>query len=132
MLCAIYTRVSTDNQAEKEFSSCEAQKEKIKAFIKSQNNWEVFKVYSDTGYTGANLNRPALQELLQDIQQGKINIVLVYKIDRLTRSPKDFYQLIEFFEKHKVDFISITERYDTSTPEGRLLRNIMLTFAQFK
>lgn len=68
MHCAIYTRVSTDNQAEKEFSSCEAQEEKIKAFVKSQNNWEVFKVYSDAGYTGANLNRPALQELLEDIK----------------------------------------------------------------
>ena len=88
MNCAICTRVSTDLQAEKEFSSCEAQKEKIRAFIKSQNNWKVFKVYSDLGYTGANLNRPALQELLKDIKQGKINIVLVYKIDRLTRSLK--------------------------------------------
>ncbi len=132
MKCAIYTRVSTDNQAEQDFSSCEAQEEKIKAFIKSQNNWEVFKAYSDAGYTGSNLNRPALQELLQDITQGKINIVLVYKIDRLTRSPKDFYQLIELFEKYKVDFISITERFDTSTSAGRLLRNIMLTFAQFE
>jgi len=132
MRCAIYTRVSTDNQAEKEFSSCEAQEEKIKAFIKSQNNWEVFKVYSDPDYTGANLNRLALQELLQDIKQGEINIVLVYKIDRLTRLPKDFYQLIEFFEKYKVDFISITEKFDTSTPAGRLLRNIILTFAQFE
>jgi len=132
MDCAIYTRVSTDTQAEKEFSSCEAQEEKIRAFIKSQNNWKVFKVYSDPGYTGANLNRPALQELLEDIKQGKINIILAYKIDRLTRSPKDFYQLIEIFDKYKVDFISITERFDTSTPAGRLLRNIMLTFAQFE
>jgi len=132
MNCAIYTRVSTDTQAEKEFSSCEAQEEKIKSFIKSQTNWKVFKVYSDPGYTGANLNRPALKELLEDIKQGKVNIVLVYKIDRLTRSPKDFYQLIELFEKHNVSFISITERFDTSTPAGRLLRNIMLTFAQFE
>ncbi len=93
---------------------------------------EFLKIYSDAGYTGANLNRPALQELLQDIKQGKINIVLAYKIDRLTRSPKDFYQLIENFEKYKVDFISITERFDTSTPAGRLLRNIMLSFAQFE
>jgi len=90
MDCAIYTRVSTDTQAEKDFSSCEAQEEKIRSFIKSQNNWKVFKVYSDLGFSGANLNRPALQELLEDIKQGKINIVLVYKIDRLTRSPKDF------------------------------------------
>ena len=74
---AIYTRVSTDTQAEKEFSSCEAQEEKIRSFIKSQNNWRVFKVYSDAGYTGVNLNRPALQELLEDIKQGVIDIVLV-------------------------------------------------------
>jgi len=130
--CAIYTRVSTDIQAEKEFSSCEAQEEKIKSFIQSQNNWQVFKVYSDAGYTGANTNRPALQELLEDIKERKVDIVLAYKIDRLTRSPKDFYQLIEVFDKYQTDFISITERFDTSTPAGRLLRNIMLTFAQFE
>lgn len=130
--CAIYTRVSTDIQAEKEFSPCEAQEEKIKSFIQSQDNWQIFKVYSDAGYTGANTNRPALQELLEDIKQNKIDIILAYKIDRLTRSPKDFYQLIELFENHSVSFISITERFDTSTPAGRLLRNIMLTFAQFE
>jgi len=130
--CAIYARVSTDNQAEKEFSSCEAQEQKIKSFIVSQTNWRVFKVYSDVGYSGATLNRPAIQQLLSDLKKEKIDIVLVYKIDRLTRSPKDFYQLIEFFEQSKIDFISITERFDTSTPAGRLLRNIMLTFSQFE
>jgi len=130
--CAIYTRVSTDNQAEKEFNSCEAQELKILSFINSQENMEVFKVYSDPGFTGANLNRPALNELLEDIKRNKINLVISYKIDRLTRSPKDFYQLIELFEKYGVDFISVTERFDTSTPSGRLLRNIMLTFAQFE
>ena len=119
-------------QAEKEFSSCEAQEEKIKSFVQSQNNWRVFKVYSDAGYTGASTNRPALRELLEDIKQKKIDIILAYKIDRLTRSPKDFYQLIEVFEQNNVSFISITERFDTSTPAGRLLRNVMLTFAQFE
>jgi len=130
--CAIYTRVSTDNQAEIEFNSCEAQEAKIRSFIKSQEHMEVFKVYSDPGFSGANLNRPALNEMLEDIKQNKINLVICYKIDRLTRSPKDFYQLIELFEKYNVDFISVTERFDTSTPSGRLLRNIMLTFAQFE
>src|SRR3989338_10678333 len=130
--CAIYTRVSTDNQAEVEFNSCQAQEAKIKSFINSQENLLVFKVYSDAGFSGANLERPALQEMLRDIQENKINVVIVYKIDRLTRSPKDFYALIEVFEQYKVDFISITERFDTSTPSGRLLRNIMLTFAQFE
>ena len=130
--CAIYTRVSTDSQAEVEFNSCQAQEQKIKSFINSQENLLVFKVYSDAGFTGANLERPALAEMLRDIQENKINIVIVYKIDRLTRSPKDFYALMEIFEQYKVDFISITERFDTSTPSGRLLRNIMLTFAQFE
>jgi len=130
--CAIYTRVSTDIQAEKEFSSCESQEEKIRSFVESQDNWQIFRAYSDPGYTGANTDRPALQELLEDIKEKKIDLVLAYKIDRLTRSPKDFYQLIEFFEQYKVDFISVTERFDTSTPAGRLLRNIMLTFAQFE
>jgi len=130
--CAIYTRVSTDNQAEKEFNSCEAQEEKIKAFIRSQENMKVYEVYSDPGYTGANLDRPALSEMINDIRESSINLVISYKIDRLTRSPKDFYQLVELFEKHNVDFISVTERFDTSTPSGRLLRNIMLTFAQFE
>ena len=128
MDCAIYTRVSTDNQAEVEFNSCEAQEAKIRAFISRQEGMEVFKVYSDAGYTGANINRPALQELLNAIKEKKINLVISYKIDRLTRSPKDFYQLIELFDKYNVDFISVTERFDTSTPSGRLLRNIMLTF----
>ena len=132
MKIAIYTRVSTDTQADKEFNSCEAQELKIRSFISSQENMEVYKVYSDQGYTGANIDRPALLEMLQTIQQGKINMVISYKIDRLTRSPKDFYQLVEVFEKHNVNFISVTERFDTSTPSGRLLRNIMLTFAQFE
>jgi len=81
--CAIYTRVSTDNQAEVEFNSCEAQEEKIKSFIKSQENMEIFKIYSDPGYTGANLNRPPLQEMLNDIKEYKINLVISYKIDRV-------------------------------------------------
>ena len=130
--CAIYTRVSTDNQAEIEFNSCKAQEEKIQSFIKSQENLEVFNIYSDAGFTGANIDRPAMQQMLSDINESKINLVIAYKIDRLTRSPKDFYQLVELFQKHNVDFISVTERFDTSTPAGRLLRNIMLTFAQFE
>ena len=103
--CIIYTRVSTDMQAEKEFNSCEAQLEKIESFVKSQNKWEVIKIYSDPGFTGANIKRPALQELLEDLKLGTINNILVYKIDRLTRSPRDFYQLIELFDKYNVSFI---------------------------
>ncbi len=130
--CAIYVRVSTDAQAEVEFNSCEAQRNKINSFIESQEDMEVYETYSDPGFTGANTNRPALRKMFHDIKDGKINLVMTYKIDRLTRSPKDFYQIIEFFEKYDVSFISVTERFDTSTPSGRLLRNIMLTFAQFE
>ncbi|MEW6481533.1 MAG: recombinase family protein [bacterium] len=102
MRCAIYTRVSTDNQAEKEYNSCEAQEEKIKAFIRSQDNLKLCKVYSDPGFSGASLDRPALKELLNDITDGKMDCILTYKIDRLTRSPKDFYTLIELFDKYGV------------------------------
>ncbi|MBL0350677.1 MAG: recombinase family protein [Elusimicrobia bacterium] len=129
--CAIYTRVSTDMQAEVEYNSCEAQEDRIRAFMASQEGFEVFKVYSDPGYPGP-YNRPALQQLVGDVRAGEIDLVITYKIDRLTRSPRDFYQLIEFLEGHQASFISVTERFDTSTPSGRLLRNIMLTFAQFE
>jgi len=132
MKCAVYTRVSTDNQAEIEFNSCESQTEKIKSFINSQENMKISSVYSDPGFTGAHLDRPALRKMLQNIKQNNIDMVIVYKMDRLTRSPKDFYHLIELFEEYNVVFISVTERFDTSTPSGRLLRNIMLTFAQFE
>lgn len=130
--CAIYTRVSTDNQAEKEFNSCESQNERIKSFIHSQENMTLYDIYSDQGYSGSTLKRPSFQKLLQDISKGAIDCILTYKIDRLTRSPKDFYFLVELFDKYNVDFISVTERFDTSSPSGRLLRNIMLTFAQFE
>jgi len=93
---------------------------------------EIFKVYSDLGFTGSNLNRPALINMINDIKEKKLDLIISYKIDRLTRSPKDFYGLIELFEKYNINFISVTERFDTSTPSGRLLRNIMLTFAQFE
>ncbi len=130
--CAIYTRVSTNNQVEIEYNSCETQEDKIRSFINSQENMVVYKTYSDPGFTGANLDRPALDQMFQDIKEGRINIVIVYKIDRLTRSPKDFYQIMDFFEEHGVSFISVTERFDTSTPSGRLMRNMLLTFAQFE
>ena len=130
--CAIYTRVSTDQQAEVEYNSCEAQEDRIRSFIASQEGFVVFKAYTDPGFSGANTDRPGLKLLLADIAAGLLDMVVTYKIDRLTRSPRDFYQLIEHFDVHHVGFISVTERFDTSTPSGRLLRNIMLTFAQFE
>ena len=94
--CALYTRVSTTMQAEKDYGSCEAQRDKILSYVKSQEDLEVVKEYSDPGFSGSNLERPALKELLNDIANKKIDRVLTYKIDRLTRSSKDFYSLIEF------------------------------------
>src|SRR3990167_1655202 len=130
--CAIYSRVSTSMQAEVEYNSCEAQRDRILSYIKSQEDLEFTKEYSDPGYSGGSLDRPSFQELLRDIKEKRIDAVLTYKIDRLTRSSKDFYALIEFFEKYNVSYVSVTERFDTSSPSGRLLRNIMLTFAQFE
>src|SRR3989344_6216316 len=130
--CVIYTRVSTSAQAEKDFNSCEAQRNKILSYVQSQENLEVVKEYSDPGFTGADLNRPGLKRMLEDIGQKKIDLVLAYKIDRLTRSSKDFYNLLECFEENGVSFVSVTEYFDTESPSGRLLRNVMLTFAQFE
>jgi DNA invertase Pin-like site-specific DNA recombinase len=130
--CAIYSRVSTIMQAEVEYNSCEAQRDRILSYIKSQEDLELAKEYSDPAFSAATLERPALQELLRDIAENKIDAVLAYKIDRLTRSSKDFYNLIEFFDKHGVTFVSVSEHFDTSSASGRLLRNIMLTFAQFE
>ena len=130
--CAIYTRVSTSMQAEKDYNSCEAQRDKILSYIKSQENLQLYKEYSDPAFSGSNIDRPELKELLRDIAAKKIQMVLTYKIDRLTRSSKDFYSLIDFFEKHGVSFVSVSEHFDTSSASGRLLRNVMLTFAQFE
>ncbi len=132
MKCAIYTRVSTSMQANKEYNSCEAQRDRILSYIKSQDGLEVYREYSDPGFSASTIDRPAFTDLLNDIKQRKIDAVLTYKIDRLTRSSKDFYNLIEYFDKYGVNYISVSERFDTSSAAGRLLRNIMLTFAQFE
>jgi DNA invertase Pin-like site-specific DNA recombinase len=129
--CAVYTRVSSDVMADVEFNSCDAQEERVRAFIASQEGFRVSQIYNDTGFSGGDLNRPAMQRMLGDIKQGNIDMVIAAKIDRLTRSTRDFYQLIEFFEERRVGFISVGERFDTSTPSGRLLRNIMLTFGHY-
>ena len=124
--------MSTDNQAEKEYNSCEAQEERIINYINSQEDMTVYKVYTDPGFSGASLERPAMQEMIADLDAGKIDCILAYKIDRLTRSPRDFYYLIDIFDSHNASFISVTENFDTASPSGRLMRNIMLTFAQFE
>ena len=130
--CGLYTRVSTRNQLEGEYSSLETQREKLEAYCKSQENYSIYRVYEDGGYSADSLSRPALKELLQDIRDGKVNCVLAYKIDRLTRSVKDFHVLMDIFDRHGVKFVSITQSLDTHHPMGRLLRNILLDFAQFE
>ena len=133
--CAIYTRKSTEEGLNQEFNSLEAQRETAAAYIASQRQlgWVlVYERYDDGGYTGGNLERPALQKLLHDIQQGQIDCVLVYKVDRLSRSLLDFARLMEIFERHQVCLVSVTQPLNTTTSLGRLTMNILLSFAQFE
>ena len=131
-ICGLYTRVSSRNQAEADYSSLETQRERLEAYCRSQENYTIHRVYEDGGYSADSLDRPALKELLRDIRDGKLNCVLVYKIDRLTRSVKDFHLLMELFDRYGVKFVSVTQSLDTQNPMGRLLRNILLDFAQFE
>jgi site-specific DNA recombinase len=134
MNCSIYTRVSTDNQVEKDYNSLETQKESLMAYIQAHKyeGWVLVDVYEEAGFSAATLDRPELQRLLNDIRKKRVDAVLVYKIDRLTRNQKDFYFLIDLFEKYNVTFIATTQNFDTSSAAGRLMRNIMLDFAQFE
>lgn len=132
IICGLYTRVSTRNQLEGEYSSLDTQREKLEAYCKSQEQYVIYRVYEDPGYSADSLTRPALKELLEDIRAGKIQCVLAYKIDRLTRSVKDFHVLMDIFDRFGVKFVSITQSLDTHHPMGRLLRNILLDFAQFE
>src|SRR5215831_20523041 len=131
-VCGLYTRVSSRNQMEADYSSLETQRERLEAYCKSQDNYIIYRVYEDGGYSADSLDRPALKEMLRDLREGKLNCVLAYKIDRLTRSVKDFHLLMDLFDKHQVKFVSITQSLDTQHPMGRLLRNILLDFAQFE
>jgi DNA invertase Pin-like site-specific DNA recombinase len=133
--CAIYTRKSTQEGLNQEFNTLEAQREAAEAYIRSQRHtgWTATgESYDDGGYTGANLERPALRKLLSDIAGGKIDCVLVYKVDRLSRSLLDFARLMETFERHKVSLVSITQPLNTTSSLGRLTLNILLSFAQFE
>ena len=133
--CAVYTRKSTEDGLEQDFNSLDAQREASLAYIKSQHHegWRaVKKIYDDGGISGGTLNRPAIQELLSDIKAGQIDTVVVYKVDRLTRSLADFSKLIELFDKHNVSFISVTQQFNTTSSMGRLTLNVLLSFAQFE
>ena len=133
--CAIYTRVSTDQGLEQEFNSLDAQYDASQAYIQSQahDGWRLVRTkYDDGGFSGGNTDRPALQRLLTDVRAGKIDVIVVYKVDRLTRSLADFAKLVELFDKHDVSFVSVTQQFNTTTSMGRLTLNVLLSFAQFE
>ena len=133
--CAIYTRKSTQEGLEQGFNSLDAQREAGEAYIKSQKHerWTLIpRHYDDGGFSGGSLERPALHSLMADIKKGLIDVVVVYKVDRLSRSLHDFAKLVEVFEKHNVSFVSVTQQFNTTSSMGRLTLNILLSFAQFE
>jgi len=133
--CAIYTRKSTEEGLDQEFNSLQAQREAAQAYIASQQHagWtQLPDRYDDGGYTGGNMDRPALAQLLRDIAAGRVNCVVVYKVDRLSRSLVDFAKMMELFEQHQVAFVSVTQQFNTATSMGRLVLHILLSFAQFE
>jgi site-specific DNA recombinase len=133
--CAVYTRKSTEEGLEQEFNSLDAQRESAEAFVKSQTGegWTCLPDrYDDGGFTGGNMDRPGLRKLLADIEAGKVDCVIVYKVDRLSRSLLDFAKMMASFEKHRVSFVSVTQQFNTATSMGRLVLNVLLSFAQFE
>jgi len=133
--CAIYTRKSTEHNLDLEFNSLDAQREACEAYIKSQahEGWRLAPgQFDDGGISGGSLDRPALQKLISEIEAGKVDVVVVYKVDRLTRSLTDFAKLVDLFDRHGVSFVSITQSFNTTTSMGRLTLNVLLSFAQFE
>jgi DNA invertase Pin-like site-specific DNA recombinase len=133
--CAIYTRKSTEHNLDLEFNSLDAQREACEAYIRSQahEGWRLIPArYDDGAFSGASLDRPALQELLTEVRSGKIDVIVVYKVDRLTRSLADFAKLVELFDRHSVSFVSVTQSFNTTSSMGRLTLNVLLSFAQFE
>jgi site-specific DNA recombinase len=133
--CAVYTRKSSEEGLEQDFNSLDAQRESAEAFIRSQQHegWQLLpERYDDGGFTGGNTDRPAVQRLLDHVKAGKIDAVVVYKVDRLSRSLLDFTKLMEIFDRHQVSFVSVTQQFNTATSMGRLVLNVLLSFAQFE
>jgi DNA invertase Pin-like site-specific DNA recombinase len=133
--CAVYCRVSSDERLDQSFNSIDAQREAGVSFVVSQKDegWELAAdFYEDPGFSGGNMERPGLQGLLKDIQAGKIDIVVVYKIDRLSRSLADFSKMVEVFDHYNVSFSSVTQQINSATSMGRLMLNVLLSFAQFE
>jgi len=133
--CAIYTRKSTEEGLDQDFNSLHAQREAAEAYIVSQKHlgWTLVPThYDDGGFTGANLDRPALRQLLEDIDARRVDVIVVYKVDRLSRSLLDFARLVDRFDQHSVSFVSVTQQFNTTSSLGRLTLNILLSFAQFE
>ena len=133
--CAVYTRKSSEEGLEQEFNSLHAQREACEAYIASQRSegWVLVRdQYDDGGISGGTLDRPGLQRLIQDIEDGLVDVVVVYKIDRLSRSLADFARLVEVFDRNEVTFVSVTQSFNTTTSMGRLTLNILLSFAQYE
>jgi len=133
--CAIYTRKSSEEGLDQEYNSLDAQRDAAEAYIASQKaeGWQALPDrYDDGGYTGGNMDRPALDRMLRDIERGKVDCVIVYKVDRLSRSLMDFSRIVETFERHNVSFVSVTQQFNTTHSMGRLTLNILLSFAQFE
>ena len=133
--CAVYTRKSSEEGLEQSFNSLEAQREACRAFVLSQRHegWVALKNrYDDGGFSGGTMERPALKQLLDDVLAGNVDTVVVYKVDRLTRSLIDFAKIIEVFDSHDVSFVSVTQQFNTTTSMGRLTLNVLLSFAQFE
>src|SRR6266403_6379601 len=133
--CAIYTRVSSEHGLDQEFNSLDAQYDAASAYIKSQAHagWALIRSrYDDGGYSGGSTDRPDLQRLLDDIRARKIDVIVVYKVDRLTRSLADFAKLVELFDAQGVSFVSVTQQFNTTTSMGRLTLNVLLSFAQLE
>ena len=133
--CVVYTRVSTEYGLEQDFNSLDAQRDAAEAYIRSQahDGWTLVRThYDDGGFSGGSTDRPALQRLLTDISDANVDVVVVYKVDRLTRSLADFAKLVELFDSHNVSFVSVTQQFNTTTSMGRLTLNVLLSFAQFE
>jgi DNA invertase Pin-like site-specific DNA recombinase len=133
--CAIYTRKSTEEGLDMEFNSLDAQRDSCEKYIQIQKHegWTLIPDhYDDGGFSGGNTDRPALKRLIQDVEKGLIDVVVVYKIDRLSRSLLDFLNLMQVFDAQKIAFVSVTQNFDTSTSMGKLMLNVLLSFAQFE
>ena len=133
--CAIYTRKSSEEGLDQNFNSLHAQRQACEAFVKSQagEGWRLIKTgYDDGGFSGGTMDRPALKALLAHVREKRIDVVVVYKVDRLTRSLADFAKIVEIFDAHGVSFVAVTQQFNTTTSMGRLTLNVLLSFAQFE